>query len=1260
MTMLDPLLVSSFLMQQQDDDETACHISELLAASQGVATWRKTLLKGRLPTADDFLSGTATNNNDDDGTSGSSCSCWPPAPLFDVLMTTMAELQFPRFVLRHPETVNSVLRTVLHIAIEFARRRKQTNGISALDDDDDDDDDDEEMELYVEDDDLPDDSLPDEVQQQLTADDETELSADELQQLAKDLVAEGISLQWGGVIGGVQSLDQLFGVDHGLLTVDDDNNNNNNMLGFGLQDEVWKRSGWKLLPLLQREIAAMPELRDLIHALGRRPTAEQSSNAIHKFVPRQLDNEGALGAQFDATHRMSIRGLTLSGSLSEMLPSEAMLLVKRNETTTKNNNTTATGTSSVLRRLFLAKMVEKKLLSYESSGWQDVPSRPIPLPRFRTRLPSAPGGPIMICLDTSWSMTGRREQLSKAVVLACVAAAHKQKRDIQVVAFSSQRNVMETGPITADAAGVQRLLDFLSSSFGGGTDVTGALKHVMKTISTTTVPVGSIDQQDGNIIKKRSEGRSSAEQVTKQGFANNRMRTNDINDMASADILLVTDGEIPDPPVSAKLMESLEILKQRAGVQVHGLLVGKRESVPLAKLCTHIHDFLIGYDAASVVDVASKRSVNLRATGAASVGYVGSKKTSFALRATGRATGPSLRGRSVLSSLALGRTSALHFRNGSINSEFPSLMAKFSGDDDDGEDWGGRRKLRKRDSGRTSFQPDETVERIDSFAANTQEALVTLEASVAETIRAQSWHAARLDDEKNSEHSCWRYRSELRKAVDRIAEGLVERNEEARLVVLGMVAQEHVLFLGPPGTAKSVLGRRLSQLCGGRFFQRLLTRFTTPEEIFGPLSLRALENDEYKRKTDGFLPTATVAFLDEIFKANSAILNTLLTVLNERQFDNGAGVREECPIRCVVGASNELPESDELDALYDRFLLRKEVLPVSDDGILEMLGMPSPGLSSCDGDSAEEPVICNTVFTDNLDELIKAISRAADAVVMDDEACFLMRDMRNVMRQDHDVEVSDRRLVKATRLLKVSAACHGRNKVDPLDCLLLQHLVWRLPEQRAAVREWLWSHVTPGSSGLTSATWRDESLESAASSSVQQFRLLIDGIRDEAIVAVRKTSGDVTGQSGGRPSDIETIRSLSGEASRIATILQQRADDLERHSALLRRAEDHLWLDPDEAQAAKQQLLPRSEAFLTANKHALVRARCLERALAENSFISNDSRLAVIEQLWDEEEESHAVTFSDEALNMHMREAKAKYDTETFRKWKRARKRVEG
>jgi len=169
-------------------------------------------------------------------------------------------------------------------------------------------------------------------------------------------------------------------------------------------------------------------------------------------------------------------------------------------------------------------------------------------------------------------------------------------------------------------------------------------------------------------------------------------------------------------------------------------------------------------------------------------------------------------------------------------------------------------------------------------------------------------------------------------AIQELQVGLVERDAEVRLMLLAAMAGEHILFLGPPGTAKSELGRRLSMVCQGVFFERLLTRFSVPEELFGPLSMRGLENDQYVRQIDGYLPSATVAFVDEIFKANSAILNSLLTILNERLFDNG-NERFKVPLVCLVGASNELPESEELDALYDRFLLRKSVQQVSPAGL---------------------------------------------------------------------------------------------------------------------------------------------------------------------------------------------------------------------------------------------------------------------------------------------------------------------------------------
>ncbi|MBP7442582.1 MAG: AAA family ATPase, partial [Thauera sp.] len=148
-------------------------------------------------------------------------------------------------------------------------------------------------------------------------------------------------------------------------------------------------------------------------------------------------------------------------------------------------------------------------------------------------------------------------------------------------------------------------------------------------------------------------------------------------------------------------------------------------------------------------------------------------------------------------------------------------------------------------------------------------------------------------------------RARLARLLEVLESGLVERRQVLRLSLLGAVAGEHTLLIGPPGTAKSALARRIHlAFRDARYFERLLTRFTVPEELFGPLSIRALEEDRYERHVAGFLPDAEVAFIDEVFKANSAILNALLTLLNEREFDNGAG-RLRCPLISVIGATNQ-------------------------------------------------------------------------------------------------------------------------------------------------------------------------------------------------------------------------------------------------------------------------------------------------------------------------------------------------------------------
>jgi MoxR-like ATPase len=281
----------------------------------------------------------------------------------------------------------------------------------------------------------------------------------------------------------------------------------------------------------------------------------------------------------------------------------------------------------------------------------------------------------------------------------------------------------------------------------------------------------------------------------------------------------------------------------------------------------------------------------------------------------------------------------------------------------------------------------------------------------------------------------------LQRIRDALTQGLIEREIPIRLALLAALAGEHVLLIGPPGTAKSELARRLRlAFTGQTYFERLLTRFSVPEELFGPLSIRALEEDKYQRQTEGYLPTAAVAFLDEIFKANSAILNALLTLLNEREFDNGTQ-RIKTPLVSVVGASNELPQEEELLALYDRFLVRYHVGPVTDEGFEKLLDLRGQ----------VKPTIDAALMLTPSD--VKHIHAAAMKVTVPADVASLLKAMRKYC-QDQKIPVSDRRWRKAVFFLQVAAHTDGRSAVSLWDCWLLQHCLWHKPEDMTALANW--------------------------------------------------------------------------------------------------------------------------------------------------------------------------------------------------------------
>ncbi|GLC43207.1 hypothetical protein PLESTB_000850700 [Pleodorina starrii] len=397
-----------------------------------------------------------------------------------------------------------------------------------------------------------------------------------------------------------------------------------------------------------------------------------------------------------------------------------------------------------------------------------------------------------------------------------------------------------------------------------------------------------------------------------------------------------------------------------------------------------------------------------------------------------------------------------------------------------------------------------------------------------------------------------RLKAKLKNAIGVMQEGLVERDAEVRLLLLAAMAGEHILLIGPPGTAKSEVGRRLNALVDGSYFERLLTRFSVPEELFGPLSMRALENDEYIRQVDGYLPTAEVAFIDEIFKANSAILNTLLTLINERLFDNG-NKRTPVPLISMVGASNELPESEELDALYDRFLVRRQVRQVSPAGVAQMLtyysgsaaaaaaanraagGAVSPG-----ADGAGSRV--DPSLRLSRDDIVRCKAAALSSVRVPPSVIQMVTDMRIHLQERFEppVYVSDRRLVKAIQLLQVAAYCNGRDTVTEYDCLLLQHVLWQRPEQADRIHDWVISQLSIDD-GLKQVQYLLGGLFSRACRSLGNADKLAD-IRTEVSALVQLLSEkyqQVAGNlSGGFPVVLDNLWLGGEESAAVATALE--------------------------------------------------------------------------------------------------------------------------
>ena len=295
--------------------------------------------------------------------------------------------------------------------------------------------------------------------------------------------------------------------------------------------------------------------------------------------------------------------------------------------------------------------------------------------------------------------------------------------------------------------------------------------------------------------------------------------------------------------------------------------------------------------------------------------------------------------------------------------------------------------------------------------------------------------------------------------------GIYEKETEISLSLLAALAGESIILLGPPGVAKSMVARQLkTAFKDAHSFEYLMSRFSTPDEIFGPVSIQKLKSsDTYERAVEGYLPTADVVFLDEIWKAGPAIQNTLLTVINEKLFRNG-NKEMHLPLKLLVAASNELPAKGEgLEALWDRFVIRIESRPIKKESNFRAMLLDSHAdFSGSTGGLGHADFANNADFSELkiTGEEYAEWSENINKIGVKEEVLDVISVIRKSLRavnvdeaaERRNIYVSDRRWKNIARLLRTSAFMQDREEIDCCDLLPIYHCLWQEPEERDAIR----------------------------------------------------------------------------------------------------------------------------------------------------------------------------------------------------------------